>query len=253
MDPSQARLERRTLRRFELALGEPHLVTRVLTFVLVLLHLATGVVDAQTGRGDVWGVVFGARSAETLSAFGGRVSALVRHGEVWRLWTYGFLHADAIHILFNGTALWGLGRVCEAVYGGTRTLWFFLLAVLGGGVLSQLGGTPSAVGASGGIFGLMGALLVFGLRHGRSLPPELRVAFTRQLWPWVLLNLFIGVVLPFIDNLGHVGGLLLGAGVAAMSGNQLTANADMSALTRRLMRVGSAAMLVAGFLGVVWP
>lgn len=226
-------------------------MTRLLTFVLVLLHLGTGVVDAETGRGDTWGIIFGARSSETLSLCGGRVASLVADGQIWRLWTYGFLHADAVHILFNGTALWGLGRVSEAVYGGTRTFWVFLVAVIGGGVLSQLGGTPLAVGASGGVFGLMGALLVFGVLRGRSLPPELRSAFTARLWPWVVFNLFIGVMLPFIDNLGHVGGLIGGAAVAAVSGNQLTDNADMSRFTRRAMRVGSAALLAAGLAGVI--
>lgn len=177
----------------------------------IVLHLATGLADVVWYGRNVWMAVFGARSDDVLVRFGARAREPIESGEVWRLLSCGFLHGDLAHILFNGLAFWGLGRLSEAVYGPVRLLWLFLLSVLGGSVLSQLRGGPLSVGASGGIFGMMGALVVFGWRRQASMPPELREVFGRRLWPWIVLNLMIGAMLPFIDNWGHVGGLIAGA------------------------------------------
>lgn len=247
------RLLQRSWRRFETGYRMRPPVTTALVVAFLVCHLISGGVDYAIGETDAWGVVFGARSSRGLALCGGRVAVLVAHGEIWRLWTYGFLHADALHIFFNTTAMWGLGRVCEAVYGSTRTLWLFLLAVLGGGILSQAGGTMASVGASGGIFGLMGALLVFGQKRRRSMDREMRATFGRRLAPWVLLNLFIGVLLPFIDNLGHVGGLVAGAAFGLVSGDTITADNDVSRVSIVAMRLGSAALLVVGLLAVILP
>ncbi len=75
-----------------------------------------------------------------------------------------FLHGDGLHILLNALALWALGRLCEALYGPARFLWLFLMSGICGACFSWLGGNESSVGASGGIFGLMGAAITPG--HG---------------------------------------------------------------------------------------
>ncbi len=247
---AEARLQQRTWRRFDTGYHMRPPVTVALVAAVTLVHLITGLADRHTGRGDAWGI-FGARSLETLADYGGRVGALVARGETWRLWTYGFLHADAVHYLLNTTALVGLGRVCEAVYGSTRTLWLFLLAVITGGICSQLGGNPASVGASGGLFGMMGALLVFGRRHRAEMDAEMRASFGRRLAPWVVFNLAIGVVIPSIDNLAHIGGLLGGAAFGLASGNTLTANADASRISMVTMRTLSALLLASGLVAVL--
>lgn len=246
-----ARRQYRNTRRFETGYRLRPPVTRILVTAFVGIHLLTGLFDRAAGRTDSWGVVFGERSTEVLADAGGRVATLVEQGQLWRLWTCGFLHADALHLFFNATAMWGLGRVCEAVFGSVRTLWVFLLAVIGGSVLSQLGGTPASVGASGGIFGLMGALLVFGRRRRQDMDAELRAAFGRRLWPWVILNLAIGVFFPFIDNLGHVGGLVTGALAALLVDDVVTRDTDSPSHTRRAMALASAVLLLVGLVGVL--
>ncbi len=243
-------LQRRTWRRFDTGYQMRPPATVGLLAAITVGHLASGLVDQGLGKAGTWGL-FGARSMEALERCGGRVAFLVERGEVWRLWTYAFLHADALHFTLNTVALVGLGRVTEAVYGSTRTLWLFLLTAITGGLCSQLGGNPASVGASGGLFGMMGALLLFGRRHRGAMDRDMRDAFGRRLAPWVVFNLAIGIFLPSIDNLAHVGGLLGGAAFGLVSGNALTANADASRVSIRAMRLVSAVLLLVGLLGVV--
>ncbi len=184
------------------------------------LHAAGAALDAR--RRPLWAAILGARSDEALRALGGRDRALVADGEVWRLVTAGFLHGDLLHLVVNSVALAGLGGLAEAVWGPGRALWVFVASVVGGNLASQLGPASLSIGASGGIFGLMGGLGAFGLRHGRSLAPELRAVFSRNLWPWVGLNLGIGLLLPFVDNPAHFGGLLTGAALGAVLDQRIT-------------------------------
>ncbi|MFZ5475481.1 MAG: rhomboid family intramembrane serine protease [Myxococcota bacterium] len=212
----------RAVRRFTHWTERPLVATPLLAASFGVMHAVTGAGDYLAGRVGVWLAVFGARSEEVLVLFGGRDRALVRAGEVWRLVTCGFLHGDLAHLFFNGMAFYGLGRLCEAVFGPERLVWLFTSCVLGGAIASQAGGGDLSVGASGGIFGMMGALVAFGLRRRRRMPPGLRDVFVRQLWPWILLNLFIGAVLPFIDQYAHVGGLLAGAAQGLVLGDRIT-------------------------------
>ena len=76
-----------------------------------------------------------------------------------------------------------------------------------------------SVGASGAVFGLMGAGVVYGRRFRRSLPDPVRQIFWRGLMPWIVLNILIGITVPRIDNLGHMGGLISGALLAMVLGS----------------------------------
>jgi rhomboid protease GluP len=112
----------------------------------------------------------------------------------------------------NTLALGGLGRIAESVYGGRRFLALLLLSTLGGGAASWLAGVGLSVGISGGVFGLMGALVTYGLWHRAALPHALRELFGRRLAPWVLVNLALGLPLAgVVDNACHLGGLVTGA------------------------------------------
>ncbi|MDP2305131.1 MAG: rhomboid family intramembrane serine protease [Pseudomonadota bacterium] len=208
-------------RRFIVRLAQPPRATVVLLGLLIAIHVLGGVlVPSDSGT---WQRIFGLRPAEIMVALGARDGALVAEGEVWRLVSSGFLHWDVAHLFMNGLALWGLGRLCEVVFGPVRFFWLFLLCVIGGNVLSQTAHVEIvSAGASGGVFGLLGALVAFGLSRRASLSPPLREVFTKQLFPWILLNLGIGILLPFIDNRAHIGGLVTGAVVALVLGDSLT-------------------------------
>jgi membrane associated rhomboid family serine protease len=130
-------------------------------------------------------------------------------GEWWRLVTAAFLHGSFLHVAFNMYVLFALGPTLERILGHGRYLTLYLLAALGGGVASYVFSDirTVSVGASGAIFGLMGALVVAGRR--------LRYDITQVL---ILLgiNVVIGFVSPGVDWRAHLGGLVTGAVVAAI-------------------------------------
>jgi membrane associated rhomboid family serine protease len=131
------------------------------------------------------------------------------NGEWWRLVSAAFLHGSFMHIIFNMYVLYALGPTLERILGHSRYLLLYVLAAIGGGVASYLISDMNtvSVGASGAIFGLMGALVVAGRR--------LRYDITQVL---VLLgiNVVIGFISPGVDWRAHLGGLITGAVVAAI-------------------------------------
>ncbi len=191
-------------------------VTTTLCLLLLLIHLFVGWLDFATGQFSFLGSLVWARTVESLAIAGGRISDAVAIGQTWRLVTCVLLHADWFHFGLNTLALFGLGRIAEAIFGRARLLLLFVASGVGGSVLSQLGPTSMSVGASGAVFGLMGACMAFGFRHREVLPVDLRRLLVRGLTPWVVLNLVIGFTVPRIDNLGHIGGLVTGAVVALL-------------------------------------
>jgi membrane associated rhomboid family serine protease len=130
-------------------------------------------------------------------------------GEWWRLITAAFLHGSFLHIAFNMYVLFALGPTLERILGHGRYLTLYVLSALGGGVASYVFSDVRtvSVGASGAIFGLMGALVVAGRR--------LRYDVTQVL---VLLgiNVAIGFFSAGVDWRAHLGGLVTGAVVAAI-------------------------------------
>jgi rhomboid protease GluP len=163
----------------------------------------------------------GTENSSTLIAFGAKTNALLQSGEWFRLITPIFIHAGLLHLLLNSYALWTVGIQVEKLYGSARFLLIYLLSGVGGVVGSYVGQTilprffdAPSVGASGAIFGLFGVLAVFGFRYRRELPPAIRRAVTTGVLPVIVINLFIGLSIPFIDNSAHIGGLLTGAALA---------------------------------------
>ncbi len=129
------------------------------------------------------------------------------HGKVWRLFTAPFLHGNLIHFLLNMAALLYLGRRMEVFARWPHVpLVFLLAACIGGEASARFIALPS-VGASGGLMGWLGFLLVFESLHGRLVPRRAR----RRLLAGVLLTALIGLVgYRLIDNAAHAGGLFAG-------------------------------------------
>jgi membrane associated rhomboid family serine protease len=160
----------------------------------------------------------GTEDSQSLIAFGAKTNALLQSGEWFRLVTPIFIHAGLLHLLLNSYALWVVGIQVEKLYGSARFLLIYLLSGVGGVAGSYLGqaflskpADAPSVGASGAIFGLFGVLAVFGFRYRHEMPPAIRRAMTAGVLPVIVINLFIGFSIPFIDNSAHIGGLLTGA------------------------------------------
>lgn len=131
----------------------------------------------------------------------------IRAGQYYRLLTGIFLHGNIVHLLFNCYALYVLGGQIESFFGKFKYIIIYLFSGLTGSLLSiTLSGNVGSIGASGAIFGLMGALLYFGYHYRVYLGNVIK----SQIVPLILLNLAIGFISSGIDNWGHIGGLIGG-------------------------------------------
>lgn len=185
-----------------------------------------------------------------LILLGAKVNSLIDAGQYWRLITATFLHANLIHIFFNGYALFALGPESERIYGTGRFLALYLLAGLGGSVASYLFSPAPSVGASGAIFGLIGGLGIFYYLSRQALGAYGR-AQVQSMVAIAMINLFIGFASPgVIDNFGHLGGLVAGAMVGAALAPRLTLDADIlpPVVARRFPRWGWAATAIFGLV-----
>ena len=126
-------------------------------------------------------------------------------GEYYRLVTSAFLHDGVFHLAFNMYVLWILGQILEAGFGRARFLSLFVVSMLGGafGVLLLSPNSPT-VGASGAVFGLMGATVLVQRAIGGSI-------WRTPLAPLLMLNIVFTLLVPRVSIGGHFGGLLAGA------------------------------------------
>lgn len=132
----------------------------------------------------------------------------IAQGQYWRLVTYAFLHGDVLHILFNSLALLQAGRLAEEAFGRAKFICVYLVSAICGGLAVFLSG-GGLVGASGAIFGLIGATAVYGYKRRDSYGQALKSAMVQ----WLIYGAVISF-LPGISWQGHLLGLLGGAGMA---------------------------------------
>jgi rhomboid protease GluP len=165
--------------------------------------------------------VGGSTNPRVLVAFGAKVNILIAHGEYLRLLTAAFLHVGVAHLLLNMFSLLSIGRMAEMIYGHTRFLSIYLLSALSGSLFSYLFSRSLSAGASGAIFGIAGALVVFFARH-RKVPA---VSSGGQLSGFIfilVINGLYGLVQSNIDNFAHFGGLAAGMVTGAALGPRIS-------------------------------
>ncbi len=178
------------------------LAANVLVFVMMLLAGA-GLWHTANGVQLAWGANFGPATQD---------------GQWWRLFTAMFVHFGVVHLAMNMWALWDVGRLVERIYGSWRMVLLYLSSGMTGNLVSLVvqGNAAVSAGASGAIFSLYGALLVFLWRERRQVhPSEFRWLFGGAV-VFTLLILGMGYVVPGIDNSAHGGGLLAGAVIARL-------------------------------------
>lgn len=184
--------------------SDPGVVTKVLIGLNVAAFVAewvTGGVSGELSRR------FYAIGALPPPPFGEPVVG-VAAGEYYRLLTSAFLHGGIVHLLLNMYALYLFGPQLEAALGRVRFLALYIVSALGGSALSYAFSAPQqpSVGASGAVFGLLGAYLVVSIKLHRDTTPVLVL---------LAINFAYGFIAPSIDWRAHLGGLITGSLVAA--------------------------------------
>jgi rhomboid protease GluP len=151
---------------------------------------------------------------KVLIDFGALSKVLIEQGQIWRLLTCAFLHSGLVHIACNMYSLYIIGPQIQQIFGESKYLIIYIISCITSSLLSYFMHTYGiSVGASGGIFGLMGALLVFAIikRH------KIQKRYLSSLIQIIIINLFIGLSIENIDNFGHIGGLLGGVLIGYIS------------------------------------
>ncbi len=230
--------------RVRLPLAQPRLTYVFLGLVAVVFVLET--------------VLGGSTNTATLERLGAQINFRVADGEIWRLLSAMFLHIGLAHIAFNGWALFSLGRDVEAFYGSVWFAVIYLAAGLFGNIAYYLlGGSVLSAGASGGVFGLIGAEVAYFLSN-RDLFGKFGRERLSNLAVLVGINLVFGFTVQGINNYAHLGGLLSGLALGLMLAPRykvawaLTDTGpvgtlvDRRALSLRLLTVIAAVILLAG-------
>ncbi|MFM9015553.1 MAG: rhomboid family intramembrane serine protease [Candidatus Nanopelagicus sp.] len=133
----------------------------------------------------------------------------IENGQWYRLFTVALVHGGWLHLLFNMLALFSLGTLIENFYGRNKYIIILLVSLLAGSLTSYLFNPPQiiAVGASGMIFGLFGALAIAGKSLGANL---------KEVGSLIAINIAIPVFIPGIDWKAHLGGLAGGLLTSAL-------------------------------------
>ncbi|MFT3736302.1 MAG: rhomboid family intramembrane serine protease [Rhodocyclaceae bacterium] len=203
----------------------------------------------QWKAGWVWNL-----PSQVLVQFGAVSGLKVQAGETWRLLTAIFAHGNLLHIGLNMLSLWQAGLFIERIYGRRG----MLLLYLGCGLLGSLASIwwkaqTLSVGASGAIFGLYGALLVWLLQNRQGMPRSLFNPMRSTLILFMGYSLFAGFTVEGIDNAAHVGGLLAGV-LMAFSVQRPIVGTARSPWRQKRFWLGTLALLCcAAFLWVRAP
>ncbi|WP_434512448.1 rhomboid family intramembrane serine protease [Desulfitobacterium sp. AusDCA] len=168
-----------------------------ITFSLTAINLIVFIIMTLAG---------GTTSEKILILFGAKVNELILEGQVWRFFTSMFIHIGFFHLAFNLYALWMLGSFCEERFGRKRFLLIYLFTGITGSIFSFLFTDALSAGASGAIFGLLGALVPYAWKK----PQLWKSGLGKNLIVIIIINLGLGLIQPGIDIYAHLGGLICG-------------------------------------------
>ncbi len=254
--PSQQVHDHETIRFARAILSRPY----IFTIVFLVANIFVFFLTSQSGANE---------NAAVLIRYGAKVNAYIdAQHEWWRFITPIFLHGNVAHLLMNMYGLWVIGPYVERLYGSAKFVFFWVATGIAGVVASYLSVQPNmhssgpigrflfkagdsiSVGASGALFGLIGVLFVFGIKFRRELPEGFKRAFGIGMLPTILLNIFIGYMIPVIDNAAHMGGLVAGALLALVIGYKRPGERAGVAVFWHILQLAALALVVVSFVMV---
>lgn len=202
-----------------------------------LMALLTAIFALETA----WG---GSTDTRTLLKMGANTRELVAEGEWWRLISANFLHIGVGHWAVNTYSLFAVGPAMEAFFGPFRFWMVFLVAGAAGAGASALAHPHGlSAGASGAIFGLIGAMLALGLREGTGIAPFQKKAMRQVALSTLAINVVLAFAIRGLDHFAHAGGFIAGLLLATLLGPSAAWGGPKR--RRAAWAVGAAASLVA--------
>ena len=184
----------------------------------------------------------GGHALDVLGMTGSRAWA---QGRWWTLFTAIYLHGSLLHILFNVLWIRQLGPAVEEIYGPARLVVIFTVSGVAGFAVSNFIGVSFTIGASGSIFGLLGAIVAFGRKRGGVFG---RLVL-RQYGQWALVLFVFGFFMAGVNNWAHAGGFAGGflAGLALSFAEHRRETASV-----QLLAVAAVVVTAAGFALALW-
>lgn len=181
--------------------------------VLIAISIVVFVATALAGGG-----VLAPRPAVHVR-WGSNFGPLTADGQWWRLLTAAFVHFGVVHLALNMWVLWDAGRIAERLFGATAFLLIYLVAAAVAG-LASVAWNPwvNSAGASGAIFGLIGALAVYMADGSHGVPFAVMRTHRTSMLVFAAYSILFGLIAPGVDNAAHLGGLAAGALLGGLLG-----------------------------------
>jgi rhomboid protease GluP len=155
---------------------------------------------------NLYAVSHGLNYDDLIVNFGAKVNRLILNGQYWRLISPIFLHANLLHVLVNCYSLFVLGNIVERIYGHLKYAVIYFMAGIFGSIASFIFSIQPSVGASGAIFGLLGALVYYGVEE----PKIFKKYFGYSVVITIIMNIVLTFSIPGIDYSAHLGGMVGG-------------------------------------------
>lgn len=186
-------------------------------------------------------------NSTALLKWGAGYALLTTNGQWWRLISAAFIHFGIIHLAMNMICLYFAGSFVERFYRGGFPI-IYLFSALAGNMTSLYfkGGSYIGCGASGAVFGVIGALGAILITQHKKIPVMILKPLRSTTILFVVFNLFVGTIIPQIDNAAHLGGLIGGFGTGVL----LAYSIDDTKLKVRKVTVGI--VLLVGAIAAVW-
>lgn len=169
----------------------------------------------------------------------------LQQGRWWTLITAIYLHGGVLHIFFNLLWVRQIAPTVQELFGTARLIVIFTLSGVLGFVVSSIFGVPFTIGASGSIFGLLGAMIYYGRSRGGSFG----MAIYRQIGQWALVLFVLGFVMAGVNNWAHAGGFASGYLSAMVLGY---AEKRAENFTHQILALGAVALTLVAFATALW-
>ena len=171
----------------------------------VIMYLVTAYLSLVYAKGSIF-----TSDTNVLIMLGAKVNNLISQGQYYRFVSCMFLHGGIVHLGVNMYSLYAIGPMVERVYGKVKYIAIYFISGICASIFSYIFSTDVSIGASGAIFGLLGAILIFAVKSKEKTGS----GFIKSILSVICINIFIGATMPNIDNFAHVGGLFGGMLIA---------------------------------------